>query len=262
MFEILLAAAVCGLGLRAIHGSFVTEGGRLSPPRLDISSVRLWILMCLAAILIFKLKYGSALVLALMLHELGHVAAHRLIGHSETRFRLAPLITGTAISARPTRNQTEQFFVTIMGAGFSLVPMVAALVLAQLLEGSLPDISSILYAAGSTIAVPNFINLLPLPPLDGGKCLRQIFITLCPVTGSHLLLTFSAGAAALSFVYESMSLITIVCLGALVFFRPEDDQSDKAPMPHATALLALAIYGFTFASHAVAGWWLIRWYFW
>lgn len=262
MFELLFAAAVCGLGLRAIQGSFITTNGRLCLPQVDLGSLRIWILMSLAVILIFKLKFGAALMLALLLHELGHVAAHRILGHDDAKFRLAPLFTDSRISARTTRSQSQEFFVTIMGAGFSLVPMVATLVLARVLEGAAPDLSKILYAIGSTIAALNFINLLPLLPFDGGQCLRQIFATLCPATGTHILMAFSAGAAALSFVHESLSLITLVCIGGLVFFRPQDDDQPKAPMPQGTAVLALAVYLFTLASHAVAGWWLIRWYFW
>lgn len=262
MFELLFATAVCGLGLRAIQGSFVIDGGRIALPEVDLGTVRIWILLSLAAILVFKLKYGSALVLALMVHEMGHVAGHRILGHSNVKFRLAPLFTAGPIAKSSTRGQAQEFFVTIMGAGFSLVPMVASLMLARLLEPSAPDLSTIFYAIGSTIAALNFVNLLPLLPLDGGRVLRQIFITLCPRTGTLVMLALSAGAAALSFYQESLSLITIVCLGSMVFFRPSEDGLVRTPMPQRTAFLALAIYGFTLASHAVAGWWLIRWYFW
>ena len=262
MFELLIAAAVCGLGLRTLQGVFVTVGGRPSLPKVDLGSVRVWILLCLAAILIFKPTYGSALVVALMLHELGHVAAHRILGHADVRFRLAPLFAGAAISKTATRTQAQAFFVTIMGAGFSLVPMVATLVGAHLLKDAAPGASGLLYALGSTIAALNFVNLLPLLPLDGGRCLRQILGTLCPVTGGYILLTLSAGAAALAFAQESLSLIVIVCLGGLIFFRPLEDGLHRTGMTRKTALLALAIHGFTLAAHAVAGWWLIRWYFW
>jgi Zn-dependent protease len=262
MFELLFAAAICALGLRAVQGSFVTDTGRLSLPPVDLGSVRMWILLSLALILVFKLKYGTALLVALMLHELGHVAAHRILGHGDARFRLVPLLDGAANSERMFKNRGQEFFATIMGAGFSLVPMVAALVLARIFETSLPQISTLLYALGSTIAALNFVNLLPLLPFDGGRCLRQILTTLSPVTGLYVILFFSAGAAALSFVHESMSLIMLVCLGGLVFFRPEDNETIKAPMSPSTAWLALAVYLTTLSAHAIGGWWLIRWYFW
>jgi Zn-dependent protease len=262
MLELLIATAVCGLGMRTIQGVFVTVGGRPALPRLDIGSVRIWILVSLAVILVFKIKYGSALLLALMLHELGHVAAHRILGHQEIRFRLVPLLKEVPISNKPIRSQAEAFFVTIMGAGFSLVPMVAALVAANVLKDMAPAAASVLFAIGSTVAALNFVNLLPLLPLDGGRCLRQIFNTLCPVTGGAILLTISAAAASLSFAKESLGLLVIVCVGGVVFFRPLEDENQRPPMLSKTAFLALAIYLFTFAAHAVAGWWLIRWYFW
>jgi Zn-dependent protease len=149
-----------------------------------------------------------------------------------------------------------------MGAGFSIAPMVAALVAANMFKTSIPGLYSIFFAIGTAIGALNFVNLLPLLPLDGGRCLRQILITLSPRTGIYVILTISAGAAALSFVQESMSLITLVCLGGLVFFRPEPVISEKTPMSQSMACLALATYGFTLAAHATGGWFLIRWYFW
>lgn len=262
MFEILFAALVCGLGLRAVQGSFVTQGGRIALPKVHLCTVRIWVLFSLSAILILKLKFGAAFVVALLVHELGHVAALRILGHADARLRLVPLLTSVPISTTSTRTQAQEFFVTIMGAGFSLMPMVATLMLAQIIERPAPELASIFFAIGSTIAALNFVSLLPLVPLDGGRCLRQIFFSLCPATGTHLLLAFSAGAAALAFVQESLSLIVIVCLGAMIYFRPVEDDPAKAPMSQGTAFLALAIYSLTLAAHAVAGWWLIRWFFW
>ncbi|MFD1196040.1 hypothetical protein ACFQ3C_15305 [Seohaeicola saemankumensis] len=188
--------------------------------------------------------------------------AHRLLGHEDARFRLAPLFTTTPISERTIPSHARDFFVTIMGAGFSLVPMIVTLVAADMVKTVAPGLASILIAIGSAIGALNFINLLPLLPLDGGRCLRQILVTLSPRTGLHILLSLSACAAAVSFVQESLSLIALVCLGGLVFFRPEPAISDKAPMSKGMAALALAAYGFTMAAHATGGWWLIRWYFW
>mgnify|MGYP005748248869 CR=1 FL=1 len=262
MLEILSAALICALTLRALAGSLVTQEGQIRLPQVELGSLRTWILMSLAAILVLRPLYGTALVLALLLHELGHVMAHRMLGHTDARFRLAPLVSNVPVSQRKIPTLAQDFFVTIMGAGFSIAPMVVALVAASLFKGTIPGLYEFFFALGTAIGALNFVNLLPLLPLDGGRCLRQILVTLSPRTGIHVILTISAGAAALSFVQESMSLITLVCLGGLVFFRPDTEITEKAAMSKGQASLAFAAYGFTIAAHATGGWYLIRWYFW
>lgn len=262
MLEILSAALICALTLRALAGSLVTQGGQIRLPQVELGSLRTWILMSLVAILVLKPLFGSAFVLALLLHELGHVMAHRQLGHTDARFRLAPLVSNIPVSQRRIPTQAQDFFVTIMGAGFSIAPMVVALVAASLFKGAMPGFYTFFFALGTAIGALNFINLLPLLPLDGGRCLRQILATFSPRTGMHVILTISAGAAALSFVQESMSLIALVCLGGLVFFRPDTEFAEKAPMSQGQAGLALVVYGFTIAAHATGGWYLIRLYFW
>ena len=66
--------------------------------------------------------FSFALLLAFLLHEFGHVIAHRLIGHHDARFRLIPFWNGARISDHTPTTDAEAFFIALMGPGVSLGP--------------------------------------------------------------------------------------------------------------------------------------------
>ena len=81
----------------------------------------------------FGLRFGGLALAAILtsvvaLHELGHMAAFRLMGHSKARMIFIPLLGGIAIGGRPYDSRFEVAFVALMGAGFSafLVPIAIA----------------------------------------------------------------------------------------------------------------------------------------
>lgn len=85
--------------------------------------------------------FSFALLLAFLLHEFGHVIAHRLIGHHDARFRLIPFWNGARISDHTPTTDAEAFFIALMGGpGVSLAPpMVLSFTLAPpALSGSSP----------------------------------------------------------------------------------------------------------------------------
>ena len=62
------------------------------------------------------------------LHELGHMAAFRVMGHRRVRMIFIPLLGGIAIGGRPYDSRFEVAFVALMGAGFSafVIPIAIA----------------------------------------------------------------------------------------------------------------------------------------
>ncbi|HEX9858233.1 MAG TPA: hypothetical protein VGA75_07735, partial [Paracoccaceae bacterium] len=168
------------MATRTLRGGLGADGQSISLPEFDKDALKLGILAALLALNLLDLNYGLALIFAVITHEFGHVAASRFAGHRDAQFRLLPLFARRAISNQLPRSQESDFFITIMGAGISIAPMVTALVLAALTQDSLPMLSEPLRIFGSTMAALNFINLLPLWPLDGGRCLRMICQSLIP----------------------------------------------------------------------------------
>lgn len=82
----------------------------LDPQGLGISA-----LAVIAAVIFFGPVFGICIILVIVIHEFGHVAAFRVAGHHDASFRLVPLMGGYAISNRAVDTQEEDVFITLMG---------------------------------------------------------------------------------------------------------------------------------------------------
>ncbi|WP_027058107.1 peptidase M50 [Mesorhizobium loti] len=123
------------------------------------------------------LALASILTSVVALHELGHMAAFRLMGHRKARMIFIPLLGGIAIGGRPYNSRFEVAFVALMGAGFSafLVPIAIAASTFAGAEGH--RLAAVLLATlAGFVALFNIANLVPVWKFDGGQVLRQI----CP----------------------------------------------------------------------------------
>ena len=123
------------------------------------------------------LVLAATLTFVVALHELGHLAAFRLMGHRRVRMIFIPLLGGVAIGGRPYDSRFEVAFVALMGAGFSalLLPvLIAGSALAE--AGGHPLAAMLLAVCAGCSALFNIANLVPVWKFDGGQVLRQI----CP----------------------------------------------------------------------------------
>jgi Zn-dependent protease len=153
------------------------------------------------------------------LHELGHMAAFRLMGHSRARMIFIPLLGGIAIGGRPYDSRFEVAFVALMGAGFSafLVPITIAASTFAAGEGH-GAAAALLATLAGFAALFNIANLVPVWKFDGGQVLRQI----CPgpialATASFFLLsTFLAvgwqAGFSLSFLLGAGAVFAVLSL--------------------------------------------------
>ncbi|RUW22184.1 site-2 protease family protein [Mesorhizobium sp. M4B.F.Ca.ET.215.01.1.1] len=175
----------------------------------------------------FGLSLGGLALAAILtsvvaLHELGHMAAFRLMGHSRARMIFIPLLGGIAIGGRPYDSRFEVAFVALMGAGFSafLVPvLIAASGLARG-EGH-GAVAALLATLAGFSALFNIANLVPVWKFDGGQVLRQIcpgpivlalasFLLLSALLALGWLAGFSPGfLLAAGVVFLILSLLTM-----------------------------------------------------
>ncbi len=119
---------------------------------------------------------AALLTLVVGLHELGHLAAFRVMGHRRVRMIFVPLLGGIAIGGRPYDSRFEVAFVALMGAGFSafLVPVAISASSAAERAGD-ARAATLLATLAGLVALFNLANLVPVWKFDGGQVLRQVF---------------------------------------------------------------------------------------
>jgi Zn-dependent protease len=130
------------------------------------------LLLSLLALLSFwyLLGWQDALLLGVIvvLHELGHAAAMRMVGVEVQGRYLVPFVGGAAVPKSAYPSEGALGFVALMGPGFSLIPTFGLL---ALVSGSDDEL---LLKTVSMFAFINGANLLPIYPLDGGLILNAL----------------------------------------------------------------------------------------
>ena len=189
-----------------LRGGLVSNRG-LTVVGMDMQGLGMGVLAFVAAAWYFGPLYGVAIVLSVMIHEFGHVAAYRIAGHDDARFRLIPLMGGVAISDRAPETQAHDFFITLMGPGICLAPMALAYALSDAIHPYSADASEFLWVFAIVTGALNFFNLLPFWPLDGGRCLRILTDTYVPGATNFVTLAMSAALAAAAVAMQSMACL-------------------------------------------------------
>ena len=164
---------------------------------------------------------SAALTVVVALHELGHMFAFRIMGHKSARMIFIPILGGIALGGRPYDRHFEIGFSALMGAGFSVFPMAAAIALYPIALSNGWNSSAAALAAFSMIcAVFNLANLVPVWKFDGGQVIRQLFESQLAqaaasftLLGALLLIGAAAGFSSgvimpVGVVFALMSLMT------------------------------------------------------
>jgi Zn-dependent protease len=249
LFTFFCAMLLMTATLYALRGGLVTPGG-VRVVGMDSQGVGFGAISVLIAAWYFGPLYGLALILTVMIHEYGHVAAFRITGHEDARFRLVPLVGGYAISDRAPSTEAEEFFVSLAGPALSLAPMVLAFALCEIVDPWSRPLANFLWIFAATTAALNFLNLLPFWPLDGGRCLRAIVHAFEPRAAIAATLAMSAAFAAASVAVGSVLLLLVALVGAATI-RP--GRRDLPGMDPRTAAVALGAYLATAAAHFAGG---------
>lgn len=110
------------------------------------------------------------LVVALLIHEFGHLLAFRMIGQPWGRLVFLPFLGALAMPRLPYERAAQSVFAALMGPGFSVVIPIAAALAVYNDAATGPWLVQL----GIVSGVLNLFNLLPAEPLDGGVAMRSI----------------------------------------------------------------------------------------
>lgn len=194
--------------------------------------------------------FAMSVLAALALHEMGHVLANHSLGRGGTRVRLLPKLSGHSVEERPFHHEGDAFFVALMGAGFSLAPMVLSMALGLGLSPHIPEVGQFLLILGATIGLFNFVALLPFPRLDGGLCAEMAARNFWPALAPGMSAFMVSALVAAGVRTGAISLFLLAGLGLFGLIRRP--ATHLVPMGPNTALIALAAYSFTLAAHFMA----------
>lgn len=247
MLYLVAAAALCLAIWKSLQGGWRGQRG-FQVIGFDLGGAALGGLAVGLAVYFLGAFYGIAFVVAVAVHEFGHVAAYRVCGHADARFRLIPLLGGVTISNTAPASSDKALFITLMGPAINLGPMALCLALAAILssaefDSTLPyQIGNYLYIQGMVFAGLNFFNLLPLWPLDGGKLTQRLVYSFAPGLTRQASLAMIVLALALCLLTRSWFLLFLVVMGWPGLVQSEALLHAQRPLSHHQRLLALGAY--------------------
>lgn len=150
--------------------------------------------------------YSIVILIGVMaLHELGHVGSMMLFGYRNFQVLFFPLFVDTTKDERKTPAIWKQALVYLMGP-------VPGIVIGLILLGlSQEYLLGWLYETAIVFLVVNYINLLPIAPLDGGHLIRFTVLERFP-SGKLILSGMSAIAFAAGGWYLGEPVFWVIAL--------------------------------------------------
>lgn len=185
------------------------------------------------------------LVLALFIHEYGHLLAFRLIGQPWGRMVFLPFLGAIAVPRLGFTTQGQSVFAALMGPAFSVVFALAATLIVWSGPGPSADVW---VAVGVVLCALNLFNLLPVEPLDGGIVLRSVLGSIMGKYARFGHLAIGAAIIAAGFATELVLLVIFGLLAIAVNIRPRIIDAGLEPLSR----LQVTISAFGFMSVVAA----------
>ena len=188
----------------------------------------------------FSLGYGVALllVLALLVHEFGHLLAFRLVGQPWGRLVFLPFLGAIAVPRLPFESQGQTVFSALMGPAFS-----SLFALACLIPGLLGWHSAKAFVTlGVIIAGLNIFNMLPAEPLDGGIALRSVLSRLIGRFAPLGLMLIGLLIAGVGYALSQFVLVLFGGMAILANLKPRKIDTGLDPLTSLQVCIAFFSY--------------------
>ncbi len=124
--------------------------------------------------LLFSWSFMPILIMVLFLHESGHMLAMIIFGYKKRQMLFLPPFGAVAMGEKPNAKSWQTLIVLLMGPIPGLILAIGIILVYPTKD------SKLLTEAVGTLAFINFLNFLPIYPLDGGKIFELLFLTRFP----------------------------------------------------------------------------------
>ena len=178
-------------------------------------------LFSLAVGWLFGWRFVPLLLVVILVHELGHLAGMALFGYQDRRILFIPFVGAAAIGSKENATAFQRMVVLLLGPLPGLVVGLALLFHvgrpAGPLLGGGAGLEGWLFDFGITAVILNYLNLLPVMPLDGGRIVQTLFLGRFPraqavfLLGSGLLLA-GGGVLATDVVLMALGALTLLAV--------------------------------------------------
>jgi len=195
--------------------------------------------------LLLGFNIAAVLVLALFIHEFGHLLAFRMIGQPWGKLVFLPFLGAIAVPRLPFESQAEIVFAALMGPGLSCL-----LVIGCAIPSFLGWPHATAYAIiGVVTAGLNLFNMLPTEPLDGGIALRSV---LSKLVGQHAALGLMAIGLLIAATGYAMGQTVLILFGGFAIIanlKPRKIDVGLTPLTSLQVCIAFLGYVSITAAH-------------
>jgi Zn-dependent protease len=140
------------------------------PASLQKTLISMLIFTGLFLILGLELRFVLILVLVLLFHELGHFVAMQFFGFTNLNIFFLPFFGALATGSKEKFEEREEALTILAGPVPGIVLGILLLVIQKTF--SIPRLQGV----PETFLALNMLNLLPVPPLDGGRLAETLFV--------------------------------------------------------------------------------------
>ena len=180
------------------------------------------VLFMIASYFIFGIETGAILLFVIMFHEFGHYFAMKKCSYQNVDLAAVPLLGGVTTGIPQNYNQYHQAWIAMWG------PLPGIIIGASLLAiGYLLPTSYITYSLPLELAIffllVNYLNLLPMLPLDGGHIIMSLVPNRFIKIYRAIIITTTILGIAIVFTLDLP--IFLIFLFSLPLFTMERDMS-------------------------------------
>ena len=191
-------------------------------PREQNNKVLWFIISMFAFVVIFAL-FGIPMdslvmiIVILFVHESGHLFAMRSFGYTDTSIFFIPMFGAAAIGKKEKTTAFQEYIIYLAGPLPGMLLGLAIIIYLLFAEGAFGGDTYLgMYAIMSIVI--NYINLLPIYPLDGGKIVQTLLLLRYP-RGQFYFYLVSLAFIIISIFWLQNVFIVIFALALLVALK-------------------------------------------
>ncbi|MBN8738964.1 MAG: hypothetical protein J0H86_05610 [Xanthomonadaceae bacterium] len=186
-------------------------------------------------------RFAAILLVVVAIHEFGHYLAMRLSGYRNVQMLALPLVGGVTIGHEARPDAARRAWMSLMGPLPGILIGWALLLYASLSGGiALGGIgNSLILEAALVFLFINYLNVLPVPPLDGAHVVQEllpvgsarlsaVFIAIASLAGAALAFWFGFHVLALIALLQLPTVRSRWQLGGVLHALRSDPQMEKS----------------------------------